>query len=111
MLSRYDNVEHLLFFSHHNLLPDNKKYDAIFCTTVLEHVPNPDQVIANFYSLLNDNAVLIIDFVKSDGDGLDSKGAVLLRDKAVDFLTANFDVLYGSLNNNISIGRTVLRKK
>ena len=36
----------------HDLPVPDSSYDAVLCTQVLEHVPNPDAVVAEFYRIL-----------------------------------------------------------
>ena len=36
------------------------KFDKILCSEVLEHVPNPEKVMENVYSVLNPNGLLIV---------------------------------------------------
>jgi len=42
-----------------NLTMD-EKFDKILCSEVLEHVPDPEKVMKNVYSLLNPNGLLVV---------------------------------------------------
>jgi 2-polyprenyl-3-methyl-5-hydroxy-6-metoxy-1,4-benzoquinol methylase len=37
-----------------------RKFDAVFCTEVLEHIPNPGKAMKNMLEMLNNNGVLIL---------------------------------------------------
>jgi len=49
-------------------LDQNKeKYDLIVCKDVLEHTFNPFEIVKSFISTLNNNGILIIDFLNAHG--------------------------------------------
>lgn len=41
-------------------IPEKDKFDLVLCTEVLEHVPNPVELIRKITNLLNDNGYLIL---------------------------------------------------
>jgi len=48
-------------------IPIKKKYDLIICQDVLEHTPNPLEIVSSFVSHLFPGGVLIIDFLNTPG--------------------------------------------
>tara|TARA_B100000575_G_scaffold281687_1_gene272578 strand:+ start:285 stop:1184 length:900 start_codon:yes stop_codon:yes gene_type:complete len=98
-----------------DLLPYKKnitdKYDKIFLITVMEHLPNPLEVIMELKNSLNDNGLIIFDYILSEGTGLDTKEALDQRNDVLDYINDNFVITYGTLNKNQSMGTTVIKKK
>ncbi len=86
-------------------------YDLIFLMTVLEHLPNPVEVLMHLHKNMSAKGVLILDFVLGEGKGLDTKQAIMDREKIVRFLEDNFILEAGRLEVNKSTGTTILRKK
>jgi 2-polyprenyl-3-methyl-5-hydroxy-6-metoxy-1,4-benzoquinol methylase len=43
-----------------NCLPENQKFDAVYCTELLEHVPNPLDEIKKMFSLLLPGGVVVL---------------------------------------------------
>ncbi len=89
----------------------SRKYDIIFLTTVLEHLPDPLEVIKMLYENLNNNGFLIFDYILSKGKGLDTMAAVKQRSVVLDFIKDNFEIVSGILQYESSMGTTVVRKK
>lgn len=89
----------------------DKNYDLIFLLTVLEHLPNPLDVIKNLYNTLITGGYLIFDFVLGEGKGLDTSQAILEREKILNFIEDKFKLEKGELKINESIGTTIVRKK
>lgn len=48
-------------------IPLNREYDLIVCQDVLEHVPNPLEVVTAFVSHLSEGGVLLTDFLNAPG--------------------------------------------
>jgi len=68
-LSTYSNVSFM------DIVPDTlpkfaDKYNVVFIMTVLEHLPNPLQVVKHIYQNMEDKGYLIFDYIKSDGGGV-----------------------------------------
>jgi len=51
-LDHIENVEDLSF--------NNNTYDVIFCSQVLEHIPNPEKALKEFYRILKNGGILIV---------------------------------------------------
>lgn len=47
----------------------SNKFDVVFLMTVLEHLPNPLQVVKHIYQNMESRAYLIFDYIKSEGGG------------------------------------------
>ena len=75
----------------------NEQYfDVISLFDVLEHLPNPYNVIKNIYDHLNDNAVIIETWVSHGDDGpgeADLEEAEAEREITTKFLDENFRTL------------------
>lgn len=91
-------------------LPINEKYDVILCLTVLEHLPNPFEIIKVLYSHLEQEGVLFFDYIKGEGGGLDTRKAVIERGKILTFIERNFKLLKGTIDYKESIGLTIVKK-
>ncbi|HEX8830644.1 MAG TPA: class I SAM-dependent methyltransferase [Longimicrobium sp.] len=48
-------------------IPVTEQYDLIICSNVLEHTPNPLQIVTAFVDHLNPGGVLVADFVNDPG--------------------------------------------
>jgi 2-polyprenyl-3-methyl-5-hydroxy-6-metoxy-1,4-benzoquinol methylase len=98
-----------------NLIPYKKnlkkKYDKIFLITVLEHLPDPLNVIKELRGSLNKNGLLIFDYILSEGTGLDTIEAVKQREVVLDYILHNFTVLKGNIDKSKSMGTTVIKLK
>ena len=111
LLNKYEEVTSQLLAPWHNTLTDTETYDAIFCLTVMEHIPNPVEVMQSFHRALKDGGVLVFDYIKSEGEGLDSKTSLKQRAACIEYIRDNFEVIKGNLSSHESIGETVVRKR
>ncbi len=109
----YKNVTPILLKPENEFHMDIKSgiYDAITCLAVFEHLNSPLDTIKNFHNGLQKGGLLFMDYIKGDGDGLDTMQGVYEREAVVNFADQNFECLYGKLNKNSSTGLVVLRKK
>jgi 2-polyprenyl-3-methyl-5-hydroxy-6-metoxy-1,4-benzoquinol methylase len=85
--------------------------DVIYCITVFEHLNQPLETIRRFWASLRPGGVLIFDYIKSEGGGLDTHHAVKERSAVLDFIANHFTVVYGRLDHTRSLPITVARKK
>lgn len=108
-----DVIAHLLLPENHFLPDPDLIVDVIFCITVLEHLQNPLNVIKRLYTILAADGVLIFDFIKSTGHGMDTMNAVNERSNVIKYLREKFDVIEGTLEKSEenSVGLIVVRKK
>jgi len=87
------------------------KLDVIFCITVFEHLPEPLRTAEVFYEKLKPGGLLIFDYIKGRGEGLDTKKAQQERNKVLDFIGERFEVVRGSLSKGASMEVAVMRKR
>ncbi len=109
---RLHNVKNIKMLNVNiNKLPLFKeKYDLIFLMTVLEHLPDPLEVLNNLYDSLATGGHLIFDFIFGEGNGLDTKQAIVDRQEIINFINDKFVIKTGKLEVNKSIGTTIAKK-
>lgn len=90
-------------------LPSLEKYDVIFLITVLEHLPNPLEIIKHLTHHLKHGGLLIFDYIESEAEGLDTKKSLEERNLVLNFIKENFSVVSGSLDSS-SLKTTVIKK-
>ena len=96
-------------FSDVNLKPET--VDCISLITVMEHLPDPINVVQNLTSILKSGGVFIFDYILGDGDGQDTIESVNQRPEVLDFIRKNYILIEGEFLENESMGTTVCRKK
>jgi SAM-dependent methyltransferase len=89
----------------------NEPVDVIFCMTVFEHMNKPMETIQRFYDLLTPGGLLVFDYIKSDGHGLDTVQAVRERESVLRFIQESFELVQGTIDPNLSVSQTVVRKR
>ncbi len=110
--SHLNNVKSLLLdYKNDFQVVTQEKFDVIFCITVFEHLQNPLETIKKFYHLLNDNGLLFFDYIKGNGEGLDTQKAVIERDDVINYIKNNFKILSGEVSKEKSIGLCLCEKK
>jgi 2-polyprenyl-3-methyl-5-hydroxy-6-metoxy-1,4-benzoquinol methylase len=88
------------------------RYDTIFCLEVLEHVPRPVTVVRHLHDALRPGGHLIFDYIRSDGEGLDTVAALRDRLPALRFVLENFEIVQGRVATDGShVEPTVARKR
>ncbi|MBM2832891.1 MAG: Methyltransferase type 12 [Candidatus Brocadiaceae bacterium] len=95
----------------HELPKFEQGYDLIFLMTVLEHLPNPLEVLNNLYESLTIGGHLIFDFILGEGKGLDTKQAILGRVKIINFINEKFVIESGKIEVDKSISTTIAKKR
>jgi 2-polyprenyl-3-methyl-5-hydroxy-6-metoxy-1,4-benzoquinol methylase len=123
------DIPHLLFhfarwrLRHHRFVtmlpidpahdtPLTGRYDVIFCLEVFEHLPRPLATLRHFAEVLNPGGLLIFDYVRSEGTGLDTAAALRDRDAALRFVLERFDVIDGHVPTDGShVAPTVVRPR
>lgn len=85
--------------------------DVIFCMAVFEHLNRPLDTVKTFHNRLKRGGVLFFDYIKGDGEGLDTRHGVRQRDDVLDFISENFDLVHGSISKQQSMGLTIVRKR
>jgi len=91
-------------------LPLGEKYDVVICSTVFEHLANPFEIVKVLHGRLKQGGVLIFDYIKGEGDGLDTEKAVEERADVLNFINSNFELIKGEINPQKSTMLTIVRK-
>lgn len=92
-------------------VPAFEPVDVIFCMTVFEHLNQPLDTVKAFYERLNPRGLLVFDYLKGAGDGLDTMAAVNERDAVVAYVRDNFTVVHGSLEELDQQKICIVRKR
>ncbi len=106
----FENVHHLLLKPFDNTIKQKAYYDTIVCMTVLEHLPNPLEVVKSFHKSLKPGGMFIFDFIKSEGKSLDTVSGLKDRKKVLVFIKDNFEVIYGKIDYDHSMNLTVVKR-
>lgn len=100
------------------LVPENdfllildESLDLIICNTVFEHLNKPFETIKIFYELLNKNGLLVFDYIKTSGEGLDTHHGIREREAVLDFINNHFQIIYGKISKQKSMGTTIAKKQ
>ena len=89
----------------------SQQVDVVFLITVLEHLPDPLNVVKNIHASLKSGGFLIFDYFLSDGKTQDTIEAVEQRKDVLDFMKDNFRLVKGNLNEEKTINFAVIQKK
>jgi SAM-dependent methyltransferase len=68
----------------------DKNLDVIFCIQVLEHLNNPLEIVEHFSTLLRSGGVLVFDFMRTSGQGMDTLAAQKERPEVLAFISDHF---------------------
>ena len=105
------NIKSILLTPENDfLLKLDEKFDVIFCITVFEHLNTPLKTIKEFDKILNYQGLLFFDYIISSGDGLDTHRGYRERDSVLNYINANFKLVYGSINKEKNMGLTIVKK-
>ena len=95
-----------------NPLGERGGFDAIVLTTVLEHVDDPVRVVQDLWGRLASGGILLFDFVRSEGTGLDHPVARDRREEALAWLEGQGSVVGASFpDKNEPVPPTLLTKR
>jgi ubiquinone/menaquinone biosynthesis C-methylase UbiE len=105
------NVIPLLLVADNDFLLDlEDNVDVITCISVFEHLNKPLDTIKTFHETLNLEGLLVFDYIKSSGEGLDTMQAVRQRESVLDFISENFKPIYGRITKEKTMGLTIIKK-
>lgn len=108
---RNKRIKPLALLPEHDFqLVTQQTFDVIFCITVFEHMNRPLETMKRFYELLKPGGLLIFDYIKSDGHGMDTDSAVRERDAVLDFALEHFELVQGRIDKAQHLAATVVRK-
>jgi len=86
-------------------------YDIVFLMTVLEHLPNPVEVVEAITQSVRTGGHLVFDYIRSSGSGLDTQESVEQRPTILDFISSHYEIVSGNVDYDKSMGTTIVRKK
>ena len=66
--------------------PLKETYDVITCMTVFEHLPRPLPIAKHLHQQLKPGGIFMFDYIKSEGEGLDTQQALADRSKVLEFI-------------------------
>lgn len=93
-------------------LGDAQPFDVIIVTAVFEHVDDPVFVARYLLDRLRPGGVLVFDFIRSQGEGLDHPGALAAREDCLALITARTAIVSGTLADpSASIGLTIAKAR
>ncbi len=91
-------------------LEQKKFFDVVFMTTVMEHLPDPLNVIKNITKHLNPGGTFVFDYILSEGEGLDTKEAVNERDQVIDYIESKYNFISGKISKGKSTTSVIVCK-
>jgi 2-polyprenyl-3-methyl-5-hydroxy-6-metoxy-1,4-benzoquinol methylase len=85
-------------------------YDMVILTTVLEHLDEPIRICDYLIDRLNPGGMLVFDYIKSDGEGLDHPNALATRDACLNRILDRTQIIHGDVSDltrslSLCIGR------
>jgi len=87
-------------------------FDVIIITTVFEHLDDPLFVFDYLYDRLKPGGLLIFDYIKSEGTGLDHPNAVCMRENCLKKILKKTEIIYGEIEDiHSSVDLCIGRKK
>lgn len=95
-----------------NPLGDAGAFDVIILTTVLEHLDDPSFVSDYLLQRLKPGGLLVFDYIKSEGKGLDHPNALARRQECLKDILARTELVHGSIADpEASVGLCIARKR
>ncbi|MGE9290686.1 MAG: class I SAM-dependent methyltransferase [Puniceicoccales bacterium] len=89
-----------------------EKFDAIILTTVLEHLENPRDIVEYLLDRLRPGGILLYDYIRSEGTGLDHPGALEQREECIKLIREQTRVEVGRIGDwTETVEQSVVRKK
>ena len=93
-------------------LQSEEKFDAIILTTVLEHLENPKDIVEYLLNRLRPGGVLLFDYIRSEGTGLDHPGSLDQREECLSLIVQQTRVENGEIGDFAeTVGECIVRKK
>lgn len=95
------------------LLPNDfeDKVEVTFCITVFEHLHDPLIVANTLNDHLKSGGVLVFDYPKSSGGGMDTLSSAKLRNRTLRYIEDNFEIVYGQIRYDQTTALCIVRKK
>ena len=92
-----------------NPLPANATFDVVIVVNVFEHLDAPLLAAQYLLSRMTAGALLVFDFLESDGKGFDTPKGLEQREICLVYLSERLDVVYGSIDASKDVGFTIGR--
>jgi 2-polyprenyl-3-methyl-5-hydroxy-6-metoxy-1,4-benzoquinol methylase len=93
-------------------LHSDEKFDVVILTTVLEHLDDPLFVSNYLLDRLKPNGILVFDYIKSEGTGLDHPGGLIMRQECLKNILQRTRIVHGNAEDiNKSVGLCIAIKK
>lgn len=93
-------------------LEGGARFDVIIVTTVFEHLDDPPFAARYLLDRLKPNGLLVFDYIKSEGHGLDHPNALRTRQATLSTILAETEVVDGDVDDlDESIGFCIARKR
>jgi SAM-dependent methyltransferase len=109
--TRPNVVPTLLQPEHRFALSLDRRVDVICCLQVFEHLQEPRRVVEQLADALQPGGLLVFDYFRGDGAGLDTHQGVEERGAVLDFIGRHFDLADGELSVDRTIMRAIARKR
>lgn len=108
----FDNVRVIPLRPEDDLqLSERFPVEVVFCMTVFEHLNAPLETARRLHDLLLPGGLLVFDYIRSEGCGLDTKASLRERPAVIEFVRKNFEVVSGRLDGDQSLPTTIVRKE
>jgi len=91
-----ESVDLLTIRNFQDPLPSQEPFDAVFLMTVLEHVDDPVYLVNYLFGKMKRGGILIFDYIKSDGSGLDTPSSLEKREECLALIARKTQLLSGS---------------
>ena len=85
-------------------------FDVVFLITVMEHLPDPLEVVKNIHKSIKKGGLFMFDYIFSDGEAQDTIEAVRQREEVLEFIKTNFSIKKGNLYISKTIDFAVVQK-
>jgi len=93
-------------------LRSEEKFDAIILTTVLEHLENPKDIVEYLLDRLRPGGILLFDYIRSEGTGLDHPGSLEQREECLALIVEQTSVETGEIGDfSETVGECIVRKR
>jgi SAM-dependent methyltransferase len=90
-------------------LPADVIFDVVIVVNVFEHLDDPLRAAKYLLSKMSSDALLVFDFLESDGKGFDTPKGLEQREACLAFLTERLEVIHGSIDAARDVGFTIAR--
>lgn len=106
---RRDPVDFLTIRDFSDPLAGKGPFDTVFLTTVLEHVDDPVHLMGYLFGKMKRGGILVFDYIKSDGSGLDTPSSLEKREECLKLIARETKLLSGAYATNGHQPITVVR--